>query len=140
MQLTRTSYIRILRIAVAVIVIGLIASYAIWRSLNYARGPAITIFEPVNGSTVNSSTIEIKGRADRVNELIMNGQTISIDEKGGFDQTIVIFPGTNKITFTANDQFGRSTQKELDIVGIAEFKTLKATSPVAATTSSSSPN
>ncbi len=129
MQLTRTSYIRLLRIVGAVLIVVIIASYAVWRSLNYARGPAITIFEPVNGAAASSPVMTIKGRADRVNDLIMNGQMISIDEQGNFNQTIVVFPGLNKITFIANDQFGRSTEKELDIVGTVDFKTNKINIP-----------
>ena len=122
MELTRTSYIRILRIASAAIVIIVIVAYAIWRSLNYARGPAIIISEPANGSSAMASTISIKGHVDRVNNLTMNGGPISIDEQGNFVQSVIVFPGTNKITFVASDQFGRSEEKELDILGTVGFK------------------
>lgn len=127
MNLTRTSYIRLLRIIVAVVVILIIVIYAIWRSLNYARGPAITITSPANGSSVDTETVEITGSAARVNNLIMNGRSISVDQQGNFDETVIIFSGTNKITFTASDQFGRSVSKELDIVGTVDFKALPAT-------------
>jgi hypothetical protein len=137
MELTRTSYIRILRIAVAAIIIIVIVAYAIWRSLNYARGPAITILEPANGTSATASTLSIKGHVDRVNNLTMNGAPISIDEQGNFVQSIVVFPGTNKITFVASDQFGRSEQKELDIVGTVDFKTT-ANTPISASTSAAS--
>jgi hypothetical protein len=136
MQLTRTSYIRILRIVVASVVIVLIVAYAIWRSLNYARGPAIVILEPENGSSAPGSTMTIKGHADRVNNLIMNGDQVSIDEQGNFVQSIIIFPGTNKITFTASDQFGRSTEKELDILGTVDFKAAKTPPPTASSSAS----
>lgn len=123
MNLTRTSYIRILRFGAAVILIILIASYAIWRSLNYARGPAITISEPVNGSSAATSTLTIKGHVDRVNNLVMDGSPITIDEQGNFTQSVIVFPGLNEIEFVAKDQFGRSVKKELDIVGTVDFKT-----------------
>lgn len=139
MNLTRTSYIRLLRIILASVLVIIIAAYAIWRSLNYARGPAIAISSPVNGSSVDTETVEILGRADRVNNLIMNGQPISIDEKGNFDQTVVVFYGTNKITFSASDQFGRNIKKELDIVGTKYLKDLPpntSSSNASSTTSS----
>ena len=133
MNLTRTSYIRLLRIVVAVLIVLVIVIYAIWRSLNYARGPAITITSPVGGSSVDSDTIEIKGRVDRANNLAMNGQSISVDQQGNFDQTLIAFPGTNILTFVASDQFGRSVEKELNITGTVDFRTL----PTSATASSS---
>lgn len=140
MNLTRTSYIRLLRIIVAAVVILIIVIYAIWRSLNYARGPAITVTSPTNGSSADSETVEIIGRVERANNLTMNGQSISVDQQGNFDQTVIIFPGTNKITFEASDQFGRSIQKELDLVGTVEFKvnSVATTTLNSATTSTSS--
>ena len=121
MQPTRTTTLRLLRIACAALLIAVIIGYAIWRSLDYARGPVIEITEPTNGSSVNSLTTTIKGRADRVNNLILNGNPIVVDEKGAFSETIAVFPGLNKITLAAHDQFGRSTAKELEIVGTAPF-------------------
>jgi len=134
MNLTRTSYIRLLRTSLAGVLILVIVAYAIWRSLNYARGPAITITSPANGSSVDTETAEIAGRVDRVNNLTMNGQAISIDQQGNFDETVIVFPGTNKITFAASDQFGRNTAKELDLVGTTDFKSVPT--PVTASSSS----
>ncbi len=134
MNLTRTSYIRLLRIILAAVVVLIIVTYAIWRSLNYARGPEITITSPLNGSSVDSETVEIKGQAVRVNNLIMNGQAISVDQQGNFDETVIVFPGTNKITFKASDQFGRSTEKELDLVGTVEFRAVPAPSTSSSST------
>lgn len=137
MNLTRTSLIRLLRIGLIVIAIAVIIGYALWRSSSYARGPVITIFEPANGSAAASPTITIKGRADRVNSLTLNGQPISLDEQGDFVETIIVFPGLNKLTFTAQDQFGRSTETNLDIVGTANFPAPKANTPIGTTTATS---
>lgn len=138
MPFTRTSYIRLLRIILAIVLVIIIVAYAIWRSLNYARGPAITILEPSNGSAVSESSVVITGHADRVNNLLMNGQPISMDQNGGFNQTIIVFPGVNLITFSASDQFGRDTENQLEIVGMSDFKIPSSTSTAASTTTASS--
>ena len=117
MKLTRSTNLRLIRFISIAIIAGLIIAYAIWRSLNYARGPVIEIFQPTNGSSIASSTVVINGRADRVNSLKLNGDTISVDEKGNFSQTLIVFPGLNIITLDASDQFGRSTRTELQLVG-----------------------
>jgi hypothetical protein len=115
---SRTKTLRIIRIAVISIVALLIVAYAIWRSLNYARGPVINIYQPLNGSAISTSTVNIIGQALRVNSLSLNGKTVFIDEAGNFSETLIVFTGTNILTFDAHDQFGRETKKELELVGV----------------------
>ena len=113
--MTRTQLIRYLKIGIIIVAALIIVGYGAWRSLDYARGPAITIFQPVNGSMAASSAIDILGRADRVNSLTINGMSVSLDEQGNFKETVVVFPGVNMITLEAMDQFGRSTEKLLEV-------------------------
>ncbi len=117
MPFTRTTFIRLLKIVSTVVVAGIIISYAIWRSLNYARGPHVEIFEPRDGSAVTESITTIKGQALRVNTLLVNGKSISINENGDFTYSLIIFPGSNIITFEASDQFGRKISQVLTLVG-----------------------
>ena len=114
---SRTSTLRIIRwslIGLGALIIGL---YALSRSLNYIHGPRIEIFQPINGSAIASTTVTIIGRADRVNSLSLDGKTVFIDEAGNFKETILLFHGLNIVTFTAEDQFGRTTQNKLQLVG-----------------------
>ena len=94
-----------------------IIAFAIWRSLDYARGPHITVTYPPNGAAITEKYITLKGQIDRANNLLINGREVNIDEKGAFSDEIVIFPGINMITVTAKDQFGRSTEDRLTLVG-----------------------
>jgi hypothetical protein len=115
---SRTKTLRMIRIAVISLFAVIIVAYAIWRSLNYARGPVIDIFQPLNGSAVATSTVNIIGRALRVNSLTLNDKTVFIDEDGNFSETLIVFTGMNILTFDAHDQFGRETKKELELVGV----------------------
>ena len=137
MGLNRTASIRLIRIGSLVLVALVIVIYAVWRSLNYARGPHITIFEPLDGTSISASTAIVKGRADRVNKLTLNSQPISMDEQGNFDETVTIFPGVNILTLQANDQFNRSTDSTLHLFGTVEFP-VKITGSSTDTVSSSS--
>ena len=114
--MTRTQYIRYIKIGIIIVAALIIVGYGAWRSLDYARGPAITIFQPVNGSTAASSTIDILGRAVRVNDLTVNGMSVSLDEQGDFKETVIVFPGVNVITLAAKDQFGRAVEKQIEVV------------------------
>ena len=114
---SRTNNLRFAKIIGVIIIIGIIVIYTITRSLNYARGPEIYIFSPTNGLIATTSTIVISGRVLRVNKISLNGKSILIDENGYWKETLIIFSGLNKITVTAEDQFGRNVSKELDLVG-----------------------
>lgn len=115
--MTRSRFIRLLRLIAIIVVAAILVGYAIWRSFAYARGPVINVFQPISGSTVSSTTMEIVGRADRVSSLTLDGNPISIDEAGNFSETIAVFAGTNMITLDATDQFGRSVEKMIEVVG-----------------------
>ncbi len=117
MSLTRSVISRLIKIVGIILIAGLIISYAAWRSLNYARGPSIVILDPPQGSTIIETRAIIRGKALRVNNLSLNGQPISIDEQGNFADIISIFPGVNVITLRGQDQFGRSTDAQLQLVG-----------------------
>ena len=123
MPLTRTTTIRLLQILGILLLSGLIIAYAIWRSFNYARGPVIEIYYPANGSSATSSDLTIRGRALRINALFLNGNTVSMDQEGNWSETVIVFPGLNKLLLTATDQFGRNTERELDLVGLAGLPT-----------------
>jgi len=120
MPFTRTTFLRIIKVSSAIIVILLVVSYALWRSFSYARGPQITINDPADGSSTQNSTIVIHGNVERANNITLNGKAISIDEQGNFNQTIVIFAGANTITFEAHDQFGRVAHTQINLIGLTK--------------------
>lgn len=120
MPYTRTSIRKTLKIALLFVILALIIFYAVWRSLNYARGPEISIEFPPNKSATTSPMIRVYGRADRVNRVKLNGRDITTDEQGHFGEILTVFKGTNLITIEATDQFGRAVKKELLIAGEQE--------------------
>ena len=117
MNFTRTTNLRILKISLGAIVLIIITIYAISRSMNYARGPKIDLVGPINNSYVASTTVSFKGMVERAHDLTINGMVIPIDEKGNFEDKIIIFPGINTITLEAKDQFGRNTKTQITLVG-----------------------
>lgn len=111
--MTRSSVIRLIKIGASVFLILLVVGYSIWRSSTYARGPRITISEPADWSTVRATTTPIRGVVERAHIVTMNGKPVSIDESGNFNEMIIVFPGTNIVTFIATDQFERTVEKRL---------------------------
>ena len=121
MALTRTTTARLLKVIGIILLAGIIITYAIWRSLNYARGPEINVTEPANGVSVDSSTVLIRGQALRANDITLDGKSISVDEQGHFNEIIILFPGMNIVTLEAHDQFERTTKKVIYLVGTKDL-------------------
>lgn len=139
MNITRSTTLRFIKLIVIGLVIFIIVGYAIWRSLNYFRGPEITIFEPVNGSSIATSTIVVRGQAERINNISLNGSLILIDEQGNFGRILAIFPGINILTFNASDQFGRTSSLELRLFGTVELPKSSSVKSTDKITSTSTP-
>ncbi len=121
MTLTRTKFAKLVRLIVLIAIVVVIAGYVAFRSLPYLKGPTISIFQPINGSSISSTTLTIIGRASRINSLSMNDNPVLVDETGNFKETVVVFPGLNVISFYATDQFQRSIKQELKIYGTRDF-------------------
>lgn len=115
MPITRSNLRRLLKIAAIIIVIALIGLYGVWRSLDYARGPAISEISPQNGTSTTTESIIVSGRVLRASRLALNGRQISVDENGRFRENIILFRGINYLTLRAEDQFGRSVAQEIGI-------------------------
>jgi hypothetical protein len=119
--------LRTIRVSGAVLICAVIIGYISWRSLPYAQGPRIDVFEPVDGSAVAGPTIDVVGQAERVVSLTLNGSPISVNEQGSFKETLIVFPGVNTLTLRAADQFGRGTEARLEIFGTTPLPTASTT-------------
>jgi hypothetical protein len=119
---------------IAVIAAGL--AFFIYRtSLAYLSGPSITIAGPADYSAFSTSTATITGVAKRVQDITLDGRSITIDDNGNFSETILLLPGYNIETIAAHDQFGHTTQKRLELVYLAP-KTQASTTSATSTASS----
>jgi cytoskeletal protein RodZ len=116
---------------IIVVVSGLlilsILGYLIYQVHAANTPPSISISTPTDGQTVESSSILLSGRVDTGAKLDVNGQSIYVDDNGNFKQMISVSPGQKVLTFQAQNNFGKSSEKEITI--IADYKT-EDTQPV----------
>lgn len=104
---------RLTKIALGVFFVVVIG-YALFEAQGIIFGPSIT----VTSETVQTSQslISIKGHAERITSLLMNGKSIPVTEEGVFDEPYLLAPGLNPITLDATDRYGRSRRKIIQIV------------------------
>jgi hypothetical protein len=105
-----------IRVLLGLLFVGVIAFYTVLQSEDFARGPEITILSPEGGILLSEPEVEVRGVAERVNEITLNGNSIFIDESGAFNETILLVPGINIITIEAQDKFERRVTETLELL------------------------
>ena len=105
-----------IKLLFGLIFVGIIVGYVIFQSTDFVDGPLITISSPEDGILVTEPLVHIKGIAERVSEIRLNGNPIFIDESGNFDEPLLLVYGHNIITLEAQDKFERTISKELELI------------------------
>ena len=104
---------RIIRITLILFFL-LLLCYAIYEAQGIFFGPIIDV--PVDAITVTDPYTVIKGRAERIAELRLNGKTIPVSEKGEFEEPYLLAEGSNHLILDARDARGRTARKTIDII------------------------
>lgn len=92
----------------------LMFAYGYFEARGFLLGPSIQLDTTV--SSVTTPYIKIRGQAQRISSLSMNGQPIPVTEDGSFDQPYLLAAGLNRIVFDAKDTYGRTSRKVVEIV------------------------
>ena len=104
---------RLTQIALAVFFV-IIIGYAYYEGRGLLYGPRINVSSQIQ--EVHDPFVRVKGTADRIASLAMNGKQIKVTEAGAFDEPYLLAPGVNRILLDAKDKYGRSRQQVIQIV------------------------
>lgn len=105
--------LKALVIAVFFLAIG---GYGYSKTKDLIIGPAIIIESPTNGATLEDQKVAVRGRADRINRLFLNGRQIFTDARGQFAEEILLAYGYNVVELRAEGKFGEQIKKTLELV------------------------
>ena len=114
----------------------LVLGYAYFEARGFLYGPRITVSSET--TEVHDPFVEIKGTADRIASLSMNGKQINVTEGGVFNEPYLLSPGLNRIVLDATDKYGRRRSQVIQIVYTPASTTPEVT-PAAAPAASSTP-
>lgn len=92
--------------ASGVLFLLLLIVYSAYQARVYLAGPHIAI----ERAAQNGSLLDISGNAERVAFLSLNGRQIFTDERGVWQETILLLPGYNIVSLAATDRFGRKAE------------------------------
>ena len=107
------TYYKIGFVTIFVIFFGI---YGFFRSLNFLQGPSVRIMEPADGASFSHSFIKVRGGARNIAVLYLNGRQIFTNEKGDFEEKILLGPGQTTIEVEARDKFNRKVKVWREVV------------------------
>ncbi|MBI3366050.1 hypothetical protein HY041_00275 [Candidatus Roizmanbacteria bacterium] len=77
---------------------------------------SLTVFSPVDNSTVTNSTVMVKGKTIANADVSVNDDDLKADNQGNFSISVNLEDGDNLITVVVSDDAGNSAEKELTII------------------------
>lgn len=104
----------ILKISSIALVCGFITGYSFFQAQNLMNGPIVSLIRPDTGNA--GDIAKIRGEAKNVAFITFNGRQIFTDKNGNWSETFVLSDGYNIIKVAAQDKFGRSTEKTVELV------------------------
>jgi len=88
--------------------------YALFEARGQLIGPIIVLNTRV--AVMQDPLLIIEGHTERISMLSMNGREIPVTENGSFREPYLLAPGYNRIVLSAEDSYGRSTERVLEIM------------------------
>lgn len=96
-----------------------ILGYIFYAVKNFTSAPNLEIQSPVAESVIRQDAVEVIGKTDQGTSLQINGQTVFLDDKGGFKEQVKLQQGLNNIELRATNRVKKETVKVIKI--LAEY-------------------
>lgn len=99
---------RYVRIAGGVVLALVLVWYLGFQARHLIAGPQITVNAPL-GTVQNKQMVPVRGHAENITKITLNGTTIHTDESGYFNALLTLPLGYTIMTIHAEDRYGRET-------------------------------
>lgn len=93
-------------------VITVFAGYLAFQLKGFVFGSDLVIFSPDNGSHIQSSRVVVRGKAVGMSFLSLDGRNIFTDDKGSFEEELILPYGLNIIRIIGEGRFGKTFEEE----------------------------
>jgi hypothetical protein len=97
----------------SVLVIGL---YSLFQARFIILGPSIKVYSPSNGASLPSPVVTVTGKASNIAFISLNDNPIYVDKNGNWSEKLIAPTGLSIMTVRARDRFGRSTEKQIEVM------------------------
>ncbi len=96
-------------------VLIIVSSYLLFQYRSAFFNPDLKVESPANNQTVDSLSVEVKGKTDPNSTLSVEGEQVPLQRDGSFRKIISVFPGETVIDFQVENKFGRITTLKRNI-------------------------
>ena len=133
----KRSYLLLIRISLLILITLIILGYGLFQARDLIKGPEVKIFTPENGESTTTPVIVVSGIASNITGISLDDRPIFIDKLGNFSEELLLQPGYNIMKVAAQDKFGRTKVKliELNYAPIEKVGVLVSASSTNATSS-----
>jgi cytoskeletal protein RodZ len=81
----------------------------------FAGAPRLVILSPANGTTVEASEVEVRGKTDRGARVSINNQSVFVGSDGDFSDKLILQAGLNTVTVIAVNRFDKEKSETFSI-------------------------
>ncbi|MDO8562057.1 MAG: hypothetical protein Q7S05_04530, partial [bacterium] len=114
---------RLSRIVLAAFFV-IVIIYAYYEARGLLFGPTIRTSSEVTVS--HERFITVRGTAERISELSMNGKPVPVTEEGVFEEPYLLANGHNRIVLRARDKYGRTRESVIEVI----YEPVESVSPI----------
>jgi hypothetical protein len=76
---------------------------------------SLTVVSPVNGATLNSTSVTLTGKTSPGADVFVNDQQTKADANGNFSFKLTLDEGQNGLVVTANDADGNVAEQDISV-------------------------
>lgn len=93
------------------LLLAFVLIYFAFKIFNYFTGPKIEIFSPAPYEVLSGETFFMSGNVKNARNIYLNGREINIDEKGDFEEELILKEPYTLLVIQAIDKYNK--EKEL---------------------------
>lgn len=101
-------------VAIALVTAGFFG-YLYFEFHSFVSEPRLIILEPQDGMNVTDAEISVRGETDPRADVTINGERVSVDERGMFTEVLKLAPGLNTIDISSSNRFGKTRSRSLAV-------------------------
>jgi len=102
---------------VIICVVGILG-YVWFQVKSFAAAPELAVDNASDQIMVSTDSIKISGKTDASATLLINDQSVAIDESGNFSQDVKLIDGINTIEIKALNKADKSTIKNIKVLAV----------------------
>lgn len=97
---------------VIILIVLIFFTYLWFQYRSLVSAPNLTLSQPQDQLVVENPEVVVEGKTDPEVKVMINNQSVGVNDTGEFNQGVRLSSGVNKITVTAISKFGQKVEVE----------------------------